>query len=73
MLAALLARQKGQRVGSLETALVETAFSVIPCQASAARLSGKRPPKAGKWQPSASGQAFDTVNPAIAQHSSQEL
>ena len=51
VLAALLARQKGQRVGSLETALVDTAFSVIPYQASAARLSGKRPPKAGSGNP----------------------
>ena len=51
VLAALLARQKGQSVGCLETALVDTAFSVIPYQASAARLSGQRPPKAGSGNP----------------------
>ena len=51
VLAALLARHKGQPVGALETALVDTAFSVIPYQASAARLSGKRPPKAGSGNP----------------------
>ena len=51
VMAALLARQKGQSVGSLETALVDTAFSVIPYQAAAAKLSGKRPPKAGSGNP----------------------
>ena len=51
VLAALLARGKGQSVHSLETALVDTAFSVIPYQASAARLTGKRPPKAGSGNP----------------------
>ncbi len=51
VLAALLARQKGQPVQSLETALVDTAFSVIPYQATAAKLSGQRPPKAGSGNP----------------------
>ena len=51
VLAALLARQKGQPVGSLDTALVDTAFSVIPYQATAAKLSGQRPPKAGSGNP----------------------
>ena len=51
VLAALLAREKGQAVSSLETALVDTAFSVIPYQATAAKLSGKRPPKAGSGNP----------------------
>ena len=51
VMAALLARQKGQRVDGLETALVDTAFSVMPYQASAAKLSGKRPPKAGSGNP----------------------
>ena len=50
-MAALLSRHKGQPVASLETALVDTAFSVVPYQASAARLSGKRPPKAGSGNP----------------------
>ncbi|MES2398488.1 MAG: CoA transferase [Pseudomonadota bacterium] len=51
VLAAMLARQKGQPVGSLETALVDTAFSVMPYQASAAKISGQRPPKAGSGNP----------------------
>ena len=51
VMAALMARGKGQPVGSLDTALVDTAFSVIPYQATAAKLSGKRPPKAGSGNP----------------------
>ncbi len=51
VLAAVLARHKGQPVGALETALVDTAFSVIPYQAAAAKLSGQRPPKAGSGNP----------------------
>jgi CoA:oxalate CoA-transferase len=51
VLAALLSRQKGRPIQSLETALVDTAFSVIPYQASAARLSGQRPPRAGSGNP----------------------
>lgn len=51
VLAALMARRAGQPVGGLETALVDTAFSVIPYQAAAARLSGKRPARAGSGNP----------------------
>ena len=51
VLAALMARQQGQPVGVLETALVDTAFSVIPYQATAAKISGLRPPKAGSGNP----------------------
>ncbi len=51
VLAAVLARHQGRPVGSLETALVDTAFSVIPYQAAAAKLSGQRPPKAGSGNP----------------------
>lgn len=51
VLAALLARRQGQVVDALDTALVDTAFSVIPYQATAARLSGQRPPKAGSGNP----------------------
>lgn len=47
VLAALLARQKGQRVGCLQTALVDTAFSLVPLHAMHAKVSGKRPPKLG--------------------------
>ena len=51
VLAALMARQQGRPVGSIETALVDTAFSVIPYQATAAKLTGKRPPKSGSGNP----------------------
>ena len=51
ILAALLAREKGQPVAAMETALVDTAFSVVPYQATAARISGKRPPRAGSGNP----------------------
>ena len=51
VLAALMARQKGQPVALLETALVDTAFSVVPYQATAAKMSGKRPPRAGSGNP----------------------
>ena len=51
IMAALLAREKGQPVAAMETALVDTAFSVVPYQATAARISGKRPPRAGSGNP----------------------
>ena len=51
VLAALLARHNGQPVGALETALVDTAFSVVPYQAAAAKLTGERPPRAGSGNP----------------------
>ncbi|MFD0666873.1 CaiB/BaiF CoA transferase family protein [Ramlibacter sp. MAHUQ-53] len=51
ILAALFARSQGARIGRMETALIDTAFSVIPYQATAARLSGQRPPKAGSGNP----------------------
>lgn len=54
VLAALLARKHGQPVHSMETALVDTAFSVVPYQASAAKLTGERPPRAGSGNPIAS-------------------
>jgi crotonobetainyl-CoA:carnitine CoA-transferase CaiB-like acyl-CoA transferase len=54
VLAALMARARGQAVGSLETALVDTAFSIVPYQAAAARLDGQRPPRAGSGNPIAS-------------------
>jgi len=40
VMAALLARHSGQPVSRIDTALVDTAFSVVPYQASAALLSG---------------------------------
>ena len=47
VLAAFMARQRGQTVGSIQTALVDTAFSVIPYQAMSARATGRRPARAG--------------------------
>lgn len=51
VLAALFSRSRGVPVSHMETALVDTAFSVVPYQATAARLSGERPPKAGSGNP----------------------
>ncbi|MFT4562936.1 MAG: CoA:oxalate CoA-transferase [Gammaproteobacteria bacterium] len=51
VLAAVLARRTGQAVTTLETALVDTAFSVVPYQASTAKLTGERPPRAGSGNP----------------------
>lgn len=51
VLAALMARQKGRTIASIETALVDTAFSVVPYQATAARMSGQRPARAGSGNP----------------------
>lgn len=47
VLAAVLAKQRGQDVQTLETALVDTGFSVVSYQASTALTSGERPPRAG--------------------------
>ena len=51
ILAAVLARQRGQKVSSMETALVDTAFSVICYQATTALMTGERPPRAGSGNP----------------------
>ena len=51
VLAAVLARQRGQQVRSVETALVDTAFSVVGYQATTALMTGERPPKAGSGNP----------------------
>ena len=47
VLAALMAKGRGQAVGTMQTALVDTAFSMIPHQAMSARVSGQRPARAG--------------------------
>ena len=47
VMAAFLARQRGQIIGAIETALVDTAFSVIPHQAMSARATGQRPARLG--------------------------
>ena len=51
VLAAMLARHRGHPVRSIETALVDTAFSLVPQQATAALITGKRPPRAGSGNP----------------------
>src|SRR5512134_868492 len=51
ILAAVLARQRGQQVRSMETALVDTAFAVVCYQATTALMTGERPPRAGSGNP----------------------
>jgi crotonobetainyl-CoA:carnitine CoA-transferase CaiB-like acyl-CoA transferase len=51
ILAAVLARQRGQQVHSMETALIDTAFSVVCYQATTALMTGERPPRAGSGNP----------------------
>ena len=54
VLAAVLAKERGQPVRSLETALVDTAFCVVSYQATTALMTGERPPRAGSGNPIAS-------------------
>jgi CoA:oxalate CoA-transferase len=51
ILAALLARKAGTPVRALDTALVDTAFSVVPYQATAAYMHQVRPSRAGSGNP----------------------
>ena len=51
VLAAMLAKERGQPVRSMETALVDTGFSLVAYQATAALISGKRPGRAGSGNP----------------------
>ena len=51
VLAAMLAKQRGQPVRSMETALVDTGFSLVAYQATTARITGKRPKRAGSGNP----------------------
>lgn len=51
VLAAMLAKERGQPVRNMETALVDTGFSLVAYQATAARMSGKRPARAGSGNP----------------------
>ena len=51
VLAAMLAKGRGQPVHSMETALVDTAFSLVAYQATAARMTGQRPKRAGSGNP----------------------
>ncbi len=54
VLACLLARQRGEPVRNMETALVDTAFSLVAYQATTARMTGQRPKRAGSGNPIAS-------------------
>jgi crotonobetainyl-CoA:carnitine CoA-transferase CaiB-like acyl-CoA transferase len=51
ILAAMLAKQRGQPVQTMETALVDTGFSLVAYQATAARITGQRPARAGSGNP----------------------
>lgn len=51
IVSALFCRTRGEPVARMETALIDTAFSVVPYQATAARMTGVRPPKAGSGNP----------------------
>jgi len=51
VLAALLGRANGQTVKTMETALVDTAFSLVAYQATSALLTGERPQRAGSGNP----------------------
>lgn len=51
VLAALLARRNGAPVDALETALVDTAFSLVAYQATSAYVTGERPERAGSGNP----------------------
>lgn len=51
VLAAMLARHRGQPVQRMDTALMDTAFNLIPYQATTALVTGKRPKRAGSGNP----------------------
>jgi crotonobetainyl-CoA:carnitine CoA-transferase CaiB-like acyl-CoA transferase len=51
VLAAMLAKAKGRPVHAMETALVDTAFSLVAYQATTARMTGVRPKRAGSGNP----------------------
>lgn len=51
VLAAMLGRHRGRPVRAMETALVDTAFSLVPYQATTALMTGRRPKRAGSGNP----------------------
>ncbi len=51
IMAAIMSARQGHGVARMETSLVDTAFSLVAYQASAAKLTGRRPPKAGSGNP----------------------
>ena len=54
ILAAVMAKQRGQNVQAMETTLVDTAFSLVGYQATTAKMSEERPRRAGSGNPIAS-------------------
>lgn len=51
VLAAVIAKQRGQQVRAMETSLVDTAFSLVAYQATTAKMTGDRPRRAGSGNP----------------------
>jgi formyl-CoA transferase len=51
ILSATLAAARGARVTAMDTALFDTALSVVPYQAASAKRTGRRPPRAGSGNP----------------------
>lgn len=51
IMAAIMSSRQGAPVARMETALIDTAFTLVAYQASAAMLTGQRPPKAGSGNP----------------------
>ena len=51
VLAAKLAKQRGQPIRAMETALVDTAFSLVAYQATTAKMTGQRPKRSGSGNP----------------------
>ncbi len=62
VLAAMLSRHRGNPVRSMETALVDTAFSLVPYQATTAHMTGQRPKRAGSGNPIAAPYQVYTLN-----------
>ena len=51
VLACVLAKQRGQPIRTMETALIDTAFNLVSYQATAALMTGQRPKRAGSGNP----------------------
>ena len=66
VMGAVLARRDGQTIRSIETALIDSAFSMVPYQATTARMTGKRPKKSGSGNPMVSpNQAYKARDASI--------
>jgi crotonobetainyl-CoA:carnitine CoA-transferase CaiB-like acyl-CoA transferase len=66
VLAALMSKQRGEKVSTLETTLVDTAVGLVPYQATEALLTGQRPPKYGTGSPlGAPHEVFPTEDRSI--------